>query len=67
MSDLEKKLRNQNVKHEKELKAMEDKNAEKIKILNRKITYYEETLKINKFAFKSFKQEHDEVNKLIFF
>ena len=64
MSDLEKKLRTQNVKHEKELKLIEDKYAEKIKILNRKINYYEETLKINNFAYRSFKNEDEEVSKL---
>jgi len=64
MSDLEKKLRNQNVKHEKELKLIEDKYAEKIKILNRKITYYEETLKMNNFAYKTFKQEDEEISNI---
>lgn len=64
MSDLEKKLRSQNVKHEKELKLIEDKYAEKIKILNRKINFYEETLKINNFAYKSFKVEDEEISKI---
>ncbi len=64
MTDLEKKLRNQNVKHEKELKLIEDKYAEKIKILDRKVSYYEETLKLNNFAYKSFKQDEDDLSKL---
>jgi len=64
MSDLEKKLRSQNIKHEKELKLIEDKYSEKIKILERKISYYEETLKLNNFAYKSFKQDEDDFSKL---
>jgi hypothetical protein len=64
MSDLEKKLRSQNIKHEKELKLIEDKYSEKIKILDRKIIYYEETLKFNNFAYKSFKQDEDDFSKL---
>jgi len=64
MSDLEKKLRIQNVKHEKELKLIEDKYSEKIKILNRKISNYEENLKINNFAYKSFNKEDEEMAKI---
>lgn len=66
MSDLEKKLRNQNIKHEKELKLIEDKYAEKIKVLDRKINYYEETLKMNSSNsnYKSYKQEEDDLSKL---
>ena len=64
MSDLEKKLRSQNIKHEKELRLIEDKYAEKIKILDRKISFYEETLKLNNFAYKSFKPEEDDFSKI---
>lgn len=64
MSDLEKKLRSQNIKHEKELKLIEDKYAEKIKILDRKISHYEETLKLNNFAYKSFKHDEDDFSKI---
>ncbi len=41
MTELEKKLRNQNTKHEKDIKIY----AEKIKALNKKIEEYEEKLK----------------------
>ena len=50
MSDLEKNIRTQNAKHEKGIKSVEDKYIEKIKLLNKKINYYEETLKMNNFA-----------------
>jgi hypothetical protein len=64
MSDFEKKLKTQNVKHEKELKLIEDNYAEKIEIINRKLNYYEETLKINNIAYRSFRAEDEETAKI---
>ncbi len=67
-SDLEKKLRNANAKHEKEIKSLEDNYSEKIRILMKKITQYEETLKINNFAYKSnLDDESNNLNFLVIF
>jgi len=46
------------------LRLIEDKYAEKIKVLDRKISYYEETLKLNNFAYKSFKKDEDDFSKI---
>ena len=61
MSDLEKNIRTQNAKHEKGIKSVEDKYIEKIKLLNKKINYYEETLKMNNFAIKTFKNDDEDL------
>jgi len=45
MSELEKKLRMQNHKHEKDLKAVEEKYTEKIKSLQKKLLQYEDIIK----------------------
>jgi hypothetical protein len=44
LSDLEKKLRNQNTRHEKEMKEIEDKYKDKIKVFSKKLSKYEEML-----------------------
>ena len=49
MSELEKKLRAQNSKHEKDLKAVEEQYTAEIKSLNKKIAKYEEQIKNNSF------------------
>ena len=64
MSDLEKKFRSQNIKHEKELKLIENKYADKVKILDKNISYYEEILKLNNFAYSSLKQEEYDFSKI---
>ena len=65
-SDLEKKLRNANAKHEKEIKTLEETYTEKIKILTKKITQYEETFKINNFAYKSnLEEDSNNLNFLV--
>ena len=45
MTELEKKLRMQNNKHEKDLKAIEEKYIEKMKSLTKKIEKYEDIIK----------------------
>jgi hypothetical protein len=59
LSELEKKLRNQNTKHEKEMKVLEDKYKEKIKTFSKKLSSYEEMLKLNT-SFKTIRREEDE-------
>ena len=59
LSDLEKKLRNQNTKHEKEMKSLEEKYKEKIKAFSMKLTSYEEMLK-NNTTFRTLKKDKDE-------
>lgn len=63
MSDIEKKFRSQNASHEKELKIIEERYNDKIKSLTKKIAQYEETLKINNFAYKSYNQEEYDFTK----
>jgi len=57
-SDMEKKLRTTNIKHENEIKLLEENYSEKIRTLSKKINQYEETLKINNFAYKSNLEEN---------
>ena len=45
MTELEKKLRLQHNKHEKDLKAIEEKYIEKMKLLSKKIEKYEDIIK----------------------
>lgn len=45
ISELEKKLRNQNIKNEKEIKSLESSYEDKIKSLNKKIISLEEKIK----------------------
>jgi predicted RNase H-like nuclease (RuvC/YqgF family) len=45
MTELEKKLRMQNSKHEKDLKAIEEKYMDKIKSLQKKVLQYEDIIK----------------------
>jgi predicted nucleic acid-binding Zn-ribbon protein len=63
LSDLEKKLRNQNTKHEKEMKTLEDKYKEKIKAFSNKLTSYEEMLKFNT-TFKTLKKDKGDEDDL---
>lgn len=51
LSELEKKLRNQNTRHEKEMKEIEEKYKDKIKIFSKKLNKYEEML-LNKSELK---------------
>ncbi len=82
LSDLEKKLRNQNTRHEKEMKEIEEKYKDKIKIFSKKLSKYEEMLiqknelkerenfssnKIDSFSRnKQIEEEHDRVNVLLY-
>ena len=45
MSELEKKLRNQNIKHEKEIKAIDDKYKDKTRLMAKKLAKYEDIIK----------------------
>ena len=58
MSELEKKYRNQTTKHEKDLKAVEEKYLEKIKSMSKKINNYEEMLKANT-TYRTQRKEED--------
>ncbi len=58
MSELEKKYRNQTTKHEKDLKAVEEKYVEKIRSMSKKIINYEEILKANT-TYRTQRKEED--------
>jgi chromosome segregation ATPase len=53
ITDLEVKLRNTNIKHEKEIKSLEDKFKEEISYLNKIITKYEEVFKTKNISITS--------------
>lgn len=65
LSELEKKLKVQNSKHEKETKLIEDKYKEKIKTFSKKLLNYEEMLKINT-SFKTVRKDNkdDEMDRV---
>lgn len=63
ISELEKKLRNQNTKHEKEMKRLEEKYKEKVKLFNKKLSTYEDMMKHNSsFKTVNIEEEEDKVN-----
>ncbi len=64
LSELEKKLRNQNIKNEKEIKTLEANYMEKINSLNKKILFFEEKIKSNPNSnYKSYIFKNEEIMK----
>lgn len=50
ITEMEMKLRSQNIKHEKEIKSMEEKSKEEISYLNKIISSYEDVLKVRNIS-----------------
>jgi len=61
LSDLEKKLRNQNTKHEKEMKLMDEKYKEKLRHFAKKYSNPDEAIKFNS-SFKTTRKDEDEID-----
>lgn len=60
ISELEKKLRNQNTKHEKEMKNVEEKYKDKLKSYSKKIAIYELQIKNNGSVIKPSRNADEE-------
>jgi hypothetical protein len=59
---MEKRQRNQNTKHDKEMKILEEKYKEKLKAFSKKLSNYEDIIKNN--SFRTVRRDEDEIDRV---